>query len=325
MKNTSLNIKNSYILIALGFILLCASCNKMPETIKTEIVALNGPSALSMLNMLDTTKSKRWHIDIYKEPEQVRQLMLQNKPDWAILPYNVAVMLFNKGLDYKLAAVPVWGTLYLAGNEKFNTWNDLKGKRVFLMARGMTPDLIFRELLKRNALRPDTDIFLDYSFPSHVDLALAAASGKAPIALLSEPMLSVAMEKNQSMQIIFDMQEQWIKYIGNEAPMAQTALLVKAEYALKHLAEVKLFLNDYQTSLLWVKQNADSAAQLAVQLNMIGSKSAALNAIKRCHFEWMFADLGKAKLEQYTQLLLKQNPAVVGDKLPADSFYLSHP
>jgi NitT/TauT family transport system substrate-binding protein len=325
MKKLIDTLLKRYMLIAVCFILFITSCQNSEPVKQTSIVALNGPSALSMLQMMDTTVANHWNIDTYKEPEQVRQLILQNKPDWAILPYNMAVMLFNKGCQYQLAAVPVWGSLYLAGIDSIASWKELKGKRIFIMARGMTPDLIMRELLKRNSLRPDTDVILDYSFPTHIDLALAAASGKAPIALLSEPMLSVSMEKNKLMKISLSMQDEWQKAVGNETPMAQTALLVKTEYAKQHQAEVKKFLSDYQASLAWVKQYPDSAAQRAVDLKLIATKTAANKAISRCHFEWMYADLGKAKLEQYTQLLLNQNPAVVGYKLPADSFYLTHP
>lgn len=324
MKNTYLRSSFVYCSVFVLFSFTFFSCKESLNVKDIKIVALNGPSALSMLQLLDSSMTTHWHIDIYKEPEQVRQLMLQNKTDWAILPYNVAVMMFNKGSNYKLAAVPVWGSLYLSGSDTLTTWEELKGKKVFLMARGMTPDLIFRELLKRNKLKVDTDVFLDYSFPTHIDLALAAATGKAPIALLSEPMLSVAMEQNSNMKILLDMQKEWIKYIGNEAPMAQTALVVNAEYAAKNAEEVKLFLSAYQESLNWVKLNSDLAAKRAVDRKIVSSYQAALVALSRCHFEWMYADEGKAKLEQYTQLLLNQNPAVVGGKLPADSFYLVH-
>lgn len=49
----------------------------------------------------------------------------------------MAAITYNKGMDYRLVAVPVWGTLYLVGQDTAVTeWENLKGKRVYVMARG---------------------------------------------------------------------------------------------------------------------------------------------------------------------------------------------
>lgn len=60
----------------------------------------------------------------------------------------------------------------------------------------MTPDVLFRHLLRKNGLDPDRDLLLDYSFPTHIDLAQAVNAGQAELAVISEPLATLAIRNN---------------------------------------------------------------------------------------------------------------------------------
>src|SRR5512145_943193 len=168
-------------------LLLMAGCrtSKQGSAENFTIATLKGPSAMGMVRMIDSlsqSENPALRIEILNEPIQVRKMMLDGTADFAILPTTMAAIIYNKGLQYQLLAIPVWGTFYVFGTDSSITrWADLKGKRVHVMARGMTPDVLFRYLLLQNGIDPEKDLTLDYSFPTHIDLANAVAAGQAEL------------------------------------------------------------------------------------------------------------------------------------------------
>jgi len=75
------------------------------------LVTLRGPSAMGMVRVTDSL-SRIQHADVrvvmVNEPLQARKLMLEGRADMVLLPMTLAANVYNRGLDYKLAAVPVW-------------------------------------------------------------------------------------------------------------------------------------------------------------------------------------------------------------------------
>src|SRR5574344_1178985 len=79
------------------------------------LVTLKGPSSMGMVQLTDSLsreKNPTCHVVMVNEPLQARKLMLEGKADIVLLPMTMAAISYNKGLDYRLVAVPVWGALY---------------------------------------------------------------------------------------------------------------------------------------------------------------------------------------------------------------------
>jgi NitT/TauT family transport system substrate-binding protein len=307
-----------------GLLLLLGACqNTNTNELKIKVVALNGPSALSLMPLMEEARkdtSVYWSTEVLSDPDQAKIKMVQAEAEWVIVPFNMAALLYNKGCDYQLVAVPIWGTLFMAGFDSITSWNQLKGRTIHAMGKGLTPDIVLRVLLQKNGLRPDTDVFIDYSFPGHVELSMAAAAGKTPLSLLAEPMLSVAMEKNPALHIIFNLANEWNASFSNRYPLAQGALMVKRSYAEKNPEQVKDFTARYRKSLQWTVTHADEAAKLSVKLGLMPSVISAQNAIPRCGLNFVVADSAKNQIYKVLQIYLTQNPMVIGGKMPDNGF-----
>ena len=248
--------------------------------------------------------------------------MLENKVDFAILPTTMGAILYNKGLPYKLAAIPVWGTLYLFGNDTtVKTWNDLKGKRINLMAKGMTPDVLFKYLLVQNDIDLSRDVILDYSFPTHIDLANAVAANQADLAVISEPLVSLVMQKNKQVYPIMDLNTEWQKV--NEAPIAQTAFLVHKDFSLQNTIELEEILQAYKNSSNWVIQNQEKAAEFIVKYNILPNTEVALSTIPRCNLNFKEASETKKEIMEYLKTFYELNTVIIGNKIPDDNFFLN--
>jgi NitT/TauT family transport system substrate-binding protein len=270
----------------------------------------------SIANAGDTDIS----IKIENEPIQVRKMMLDGSADFAILPTTMAALVYNKGMDYRLIAIPVWGTLYLFGNDtSITSWENLRNKRVYVMARGMTPDVLFRYLLQYNGINPEKDVTLDYSFPTHIDLANAVAAGQATLGVISEPLASMVISRNKSVHSLFDLNREWENIQGS--PIALTALLVKADIIKENPQKVEQFLLDYEKSSLWVNQQPDSAAALIVKYGILPDHEVALRAIPGSRLNFVRARDIRPQIISYLNVFYTMNPDIIGGKIPDEKFF----
>jgi len=311
------------ILILLIFLASCGSRTGDENTESIDVATLRGPSAISMIHMIDslqTIQDRKVNFQIKNEPLQIRPLLFQEKVEFAVVPTNMASILYNKGVNYQLAAVPVWGTLYLFGkSEEVTSWDDLKGKKIHLMAKGMTPDVMFRYLLDKNGIDPQKDVALDYSFPTHIELANAVASGKADLGVISEPMVSMVISKNNRIKPVISLNEAWKNQTGMEIP--QTALLVHKEFAENNKQKVNQFLKNYAESTRWINDHPKSGSQLIVKNNILESEQVAYQSIPRCNMKFTYAYDIREMVTDYLKIFHQMNPDIIGGKLPDEDFY----
>lgn len=307
-------------------IFFCSACRNparntgdgKPVTIAT----LKGPSSMALIKLIDSIKNDinaSVNIEIMDEPIQVRKMMLDGSAGFALLPTTMAAILYNKGLDYRLTAIPVWGTLYLAGRDTtIKRWEDLRNRRIYAMAKGMTPDVLFRYLLEKNGIDPEKDIILDYSFPTHMDLASAVAAGQAELAVISEPQVSFVMAGNKNLHTIFDLNSEWNKVRG--IPLAQTAFLVKESLLRSDPQMVEKIINASERSVEWVNSQPDSASMLIVKYKILPEYEMAVNAIPRSNMNFVRAHEIRSQITEYLGIFYKMNPDIIGGKMPDENF-----
>lgn len=305
------------------FIIIVFGCDNQPKSKPIITVAtLKGPSAMGMIRMIDSlskTTDADIKVEILNEPIQVRKMVIEGTADFAILPTTMAAILYNKGLDYKLMAIPVWGTLYLFGSDlTISSWNDLKGKTINVMAKGMTPDVLFRYVLSANGIDPNKDVTLDYSFPTHIDLANAVAAGQASLGVISEPLVSMVIQRNPSVVPIFDLNSEWQKI--QSVPIAQTALIVKSSLVKSNAELVNKVASSYSHSSLWVNTNPDSAAALIVNYGILPNIEVAKNAIPRSNLNYVDARAIADDVNRYLRVFYQMNADIIGGKLPDENF-----
>jgi len=310
-------------LLMIMVLLSCGNNNSNMEKSHFVIASLRGPSSLGMLYLIDSlnnTDNATFEIEILNEPLQVRKMMLDGSADFAVLPTTTAALLYNKGVDYRLAAISTWGTLYLCGNDTtVKTWNDLKDNKIFLMAKNMTPDILFRHLLEKNGLEPYTDVELDYRFPTHIDLANAAAAGIAPMSVLSEPYLSYAMLKNPNLHILMSLHDEWMKIYGFEMP--ETAFICKGEISENNKQLVDNLVNIYSKSVDKVNENISEAAALAVKYQIVSDTIAARNSITRSNLKVVRANEAKDLVVNYLEIFYNMDSSIIGGKMLNEKFY----
>ncbi len=318
-------------LLILVCLILAQACSS-PEKEKNEILTatLKGPSAMAMIYMIENKPALgnqfKTVFEIKNEPNQVKAMIMKGIPDFAVVPTTMAALLYNMGQEYLLAAIPVWGTLYIFGSDtSIHSWNDLKGKRVSLMAKGNTPDVLFRYLAKANGINPEKDLRLDYSFPGHIELANAIASGISDLGVISEPMVSLVQQNNPLVRPLIDLNMEWEKQFGDSIPFAQTSLLVKKEFLHKYPQFVEEYLAKIEESIIWVNKYPNEAAALIRKYGILPDSGLAVLSIPRCNIKFASATQEKYGIQEYLKVFYTFNPLIIGGKLPDEEFYYEKP
>ncbi|MCT4509971.1 MAG: ABC transporter substrate-binding protein [Tepidibacter sp.] len=324
----------SLMLSLIMVLVLTVGCTNSNEEAKKEestpsnikVVTPAGTPTLSMIKMFKENPHIGDNISVSYESVKSTDLLtskiLSKEADIFIVPTNLAANLYNKNSGYKIATSTVWGTFYLVGNEKVSNWDDLKGKEIDMIGRGLTPDAIFRYLLIQNNIDPDKDVKLNY-FGGASELATNFISGKSDLSLMPEPMLTKALTKRSDSRVLIDLQKDWEKATKLNSSYPQASLIVSEELINNHPDAVKSFLGEYKKSVNWVNQNPSEAGEYYEELNMGLTKMIVEKSIKRCNIEYVSAKDAKESIDKYLNVLFEYNSKLVGGKLVDEDFYFT--
>ncbi len=247
--------------------------------------------------------------------------LISGEADFAVVPSNLAIKVYNKGAAYQYAGSTVWGVLYLAAaDDSIKTWADLKGKTIVLIGRGLTPDLTLRYLLTKNGLTPDTDVTFEY-VAGATELAPMFLLGKAAIALLPEPMLTQVLTKKPETKVVFDIQAEWKKATGSDDSYPQTAVLVKKEVADSYPELTKAFLDKLAESVEFANTDPQTVGAYMEELSDSLKAPVVAKAIPNCNLMYKDAAEAKAALETYYTELMNFGADNIGGKMPDEAFY----
>ena len=318
-------------LIALALVLLMivptlVSCTKKtPDEIR--IYTLNGTTGFGMAKMMhDNKDNEKMSFEVKTDAADVTAALIAGTVDIAALPTNAAAIVYNKTEGgVKILAVNTLGCLYLLTKEgtTVNSFADLKGKTVYVPAQN--PTFIFTDLCKQNALIPGTDITIDsttYAKPEALKEAVAA--GKIEIAVLPEPMVTVATsaaKKNSiNWAVALDLTAEWNK-VHDAGSLVQGCIVVRSEFLEKYPEAVKDFLTEYKASIEYLSTNTAEAAQMIVEAGIFANATVAEKAIPKCNVCYLDGADMQAKMQVYLGVLAGINANAIGGKLPADDFY----
>lgn len=288
------------------------------------IGSLKGPTSIGMIKLHYEKPSLGEMVntsyEIVQSPDIMTSELLAGDMDIATLPTNVAVKLYNKGLDYKLGAIVGYGVLYiLSQNIEIDSWEDLKGEKINITSKGSTPDVILRYLLKENSIEPDKDVELNYSI-EQVELSQLLISGKAELAILPEPFVTMVLNKNNNVKVVFDVEAEWEK-IQNESPLPMSCVVISPELIDNHTDIIDTFLEKYRESIQWVNENPEEASAIVEKYGIGMDQETAMEAIPRCHIDFTGPAQAKDSVNNYIQVILNFFPEDVGGRMPDENFY----
>ncbi|MEA2091370.1 MAG: ABC transporter substrate-binding protein, partial [Campylobacterota bacterium] len=249
------------------------------------------------------------------------------RADFIAIPTNVAVNLYNKGVDIKLLNVSVWGILGMITRDKTKkTLADFKGCEIAMPFRADMPDIVFEEIIKKQGLDPKKDFDLKY-VGSPIDAMQMLILRRVDHALLAEPAISMALRKTNSFPLKLiapdlyrssDLEKEWgeVFKIEGKIPEAGVAIIGKQDSNV-----VKRFNEEYAKSLAWYKSHPKEAGLLVEKYIPMLNPDAVADSMEYVGLNDISAQESKEDLEFFLNVLKSNNPKSIGGKLPDANFF----
>ena len=317
------------IIFALFFILnvedkITAFSKKKQTSNEIKIVIPTGFPAISMAELISGgmqfDKNIKTVYEVIESPDLMAARVISGEADIAIVPTNLSAKLYNKNVDIKLAGSVVWGILYLAASEEIKEWKDLKGKEIYAIGRGLTPDIVFRYLLTANGLDSEKDVKIKY-MEGIAELSASFIAGKSSIVVIPEPALSMVLTKKPNTKIVMDLQKEWAAVSGNSMSYPQASLIIKNDVIKNNPDYVKSFLEKISESIEMLKNDPEKAGKLTGAFLKTPPPLIITKSLHRGNLKWVKGKDAKNAIEKYLEVLLKFSPESIGGKLPDEKFY----
>lgn len=316
-------------LCAVTLLLTSLSAGGSQEAVSTplpaeavKIALLNGPSGIGLIQVKDQSPfsddSIPVDVRIMGAPKVLLGQMLKEEWDAAVLPANMAAVLFNKGVGYQAAAVTGLGNLYLITKEEtvVDSMEDLESLTVHVPGKHTTPDLITQLIAQEKGV----SIKMDYSFnPS--DLAKAVVGGVVEAAILPEPLATIALMKGDNLKMAMDMQTLWSQSFEGESDYPMTLLVVKSSFLSSYPELVDQLLEASAASLDWVVSNPEEASLLIQEHGFTLPPPIVKLAIPGSNYAYIAGEDMDSLMTPYYERLKTLNPATIGGTVPAGEFY----
>jgi len=263
-------------------------------------------------------KGVEMELIIYKTVEEATTRVLKGEADFTILPVNVAAKLYNKGVAVSLTNISSWGLLYLITDDQaIGKLADVKGRELYVGARGATPDIITRYLLSKNGLR-EGDVNLKYA--QSPEIAQMLIKGLARSAVLPEPMITQVLEKKPGMRVVSDFFKEWQLVEGGEASLPQTGMIVGNEFMDKNPGVYRTFQEAYGRYLSEVVSSPEKAAPL-VEKELGFPQTVFAGSIERSRLKYTDAASARGDVTTYLARLNDFSADMVGGKVPDEKFF----
>jgi NitT/TauT family transport system substrate-binding protein len=295
------------------------------DAVSFRVGTLKGPAAMGLIRIIDEEPVLSGYVQttfsLVGNPTIMVSRLLSGEVDAAVLPTNMASILYNRDAPYSVAAVTGYGVLYLVTSSlDLSGVDDLRGMELHTTGKGAIPDYVTRFLLEEHGLDPNADLRLSYY--DHPELAQLLISGRAETGVLLEPFVTQVLLGNPDMRIAADLQYLWSQVLGTAESYPMTVLAVRQQFAHDHPRAFAEFLNAYEGSIRWVQDNPSLAATLVEEHDLGMPAVVAEHAVPRANLTFLRALDARPMIERFLRVLYEYEPRSVGGSLPDADFYL---
>ncbi|MCI8455231.1 MAG: ABC transporter substrate-binding protein [Lachnospiraceae bacterium] len=297
------------------------------DGIVIRVGGLKGPTTMGLVKLMDDAQKgisqNQYEFTMVTAADELTAMIAGGKVDIALLPANVAGVLFNKTKGgVTVIDINTLGVLYLVSSDSsVSSIDGLKGRTIYLPGKGTTPEYALRYLLSASGLS-ETDVTLEFKSEA-TEVAAVLAEDPTAIGLLPQPFVTVALAQNDTLSIILDLTKEWDALQAEEGKsrLVTGVTIVNTEFLAAHEELVKVFLDEHRESAEFTEKDADTAAEWIAEAGIVAKAPLAKQALPYCNITCITGEEMKAALSGYLKVLFGQNPASVGKTLPDDSFY----
>lgn len=285
--------------------------------------ALKGPTGMGTAQMAKE-KADRYAFTLSGAPDELVPLLVKGDLDIAAVPANLGAVLYNNTNGaIRVLAVNTLGVLYIVERgDTVHTVADLKGRTLVTAGKGATPEYALNYILRGNGLDPEKDVTIEFK-SEHAECLAAVLQDESVVAMLPQPIATVALGKADDMRIALDLNAEWDALQAdaeNPSGLITGIAVARADFIENHPEAVEQFMADYAESVAFTQEDPAAAAAVIGELGIVEAGPAE-KALPYCNIVFIAGDEMKTKLSGYLAELFSQDPAAVGGALPGEDFY----
>lgn len=294
------------------------------ESVTIRVGGLTGPTGMGMVKLMSDSDAQltenSYEFSLQSEASAFVPALAKGEIDIAAIPANLASVIYNNtDGGIKLLAINTLGVLYIVERgDTVSSLADLAGKTLYATGEGAAPEYALRYLLDKSGISGDAMPNIQWCSDTTEALSYVSADENA-IAMLPQPFVTAAQSKVEGLRVALDLNAAWEDVNGES--MVTGVLVVRTEFAEKYPQQLAKFMEEYESSVSFVLDNNEDAAELIAQYGIVAAAPIALKALPACNICFLAGADMKPAMEKYLSALESFNPAAVGGALPADDFY----
>lgn len=333
-------------LLGIGFLMLClvllaaraAGCGgkkRAPEAaaerVTVRVGSLKGPTTMGLLFLMEDSQQKKtenqYEFQMVTGADQLLALMVKGELDMALVPANVAAILYRK-MEGMVSVIDIntLSVLYLvSSDEGLGSVEDLKGRTVYLTGKGTGPDYVLRYLIREAGLEPG-EVTLEY-LSEAAEVAATLAKKPEAAGFLPQPFVTAACLQNEALKVVCSAAGEWNRLGSGEGTSGEGygpvtgVTVVRKDFMEAHADAVGIFLKEHALSAEAINADPDTGAAYCVKAGILAKENIAREAIPRCGITCITGEEMKRALEEYLSVLYSYSPETVGGELPEEEFY----
>jgi NitT/TauT family transport system substrate-binding protein len=163
-------------------------------------------------------------------------------------------------------------------------------------------------------------VTIDNTYAQPADLNAAVASGQVSIAVLPEPMVTVARAQNPDLVVALDLTAEWDKVCA-PGSLVQGCVVVRTAFAQERPDAVAAFLEEYGLSIEAMTADIQGTAAKIEATGIFAKAAVAAKAIPNCNVCFITGADMRSALSEFLTIMHGVAPASVGGSVPGDDFY----
>ncbi|MEM7801229.1 MAG: ABC transporter substrate-binding protein [Chloroflexota bacterium] len=323
-------------ILVLMLMILGSACGQTEPTQSVEkvdklvLVGPPGPVSIPLAYMVVNDKladvAEEVELIVFENPDQLAAFIANESADFITMPSNSAAIFYNRGFDLQLIDISSWNALFgVSTDPSISSLADAAQQDIVVPFQGGMPDLLFQYIARSQDLDPLSDFNVTYT-PNPQQGTQLLLSGQADVAILAEPLASIAIMQSQAseapLQRAFAIGTEWENATDGElrTPMVGTVALPRVQERPEVIAA---FMEEYRLAVDWMLENPLETGQMAEEnlpeLGFVAGPVA--QPLPNITWDYVSAAEVRPEIEAFFEELTTLSPDVVGGKLPDDGFY----
>lgn len=316
-------MKKVFALVLVLMLVLC--CTAAAED-AVRVASLKGPTSMGLVKLMNDdengTAAQDYEFTLSGTADEIVPLLTRGELDIALIPCNLASILYNNTHKISILNINTLGVLYVVENgNEIESVEDLRGKTVYSTGKGTTPEFALNFILNGNGIDPEADLTIEYKSEA-AEVLSALLSDNAAVAVLPQPYVTAALAQNEGLRIALSLTEEWEK-ADPDSGLITGVTVVNNDFLAANPEAVKTFVEEQAASAAYVNEHNDEAAEWIAALGIVAKAPLAQKALPFCNIVCIGGDEMKAKVGGYLSALYEMNPASVGGALPAEDIFAS--